>query len=68
MADTNTYYSCQCIYLYTGYTACKICSQWIKHAANAETKDEPVIIGKRWFSNRYYNTNQKITLTKFDYA
>ena len=56
--DSNTYYTCKCIYFECGFIMCEICSQWVNNTNSAEPKLEPVIIAKRW--TRKHDFNYKV--------
>ena len=61
--DSNTYYTCKCIYFDGGFITCKICSQWVNDTNSAEpkveSKVEPVTFAKRWTRNHGFNQKSK---------
>ena len=57
--DSNTYYTCKCVYFDNGYITCKICSTWADNTENAEPKVKPVIFAKRWARNHDFNQKSK---------
>ena len=57
--DTNTYYTCKCIYFDGCFLTCKICQTWVNNTENAEPKLDPVIFAKRWTRNHEFNQKSK---------
>ena len=64
--DTNTYYTCKCVYFDGGFITCKICQKWINESRESKPKVEPVIFAKRWTRNHGFNQkSKKIFSTKY---
>ncbi len=66
--DTNTYYTCKCIYFDTGFITCDVCSKLVIDKHENEPRLEPIIYAKRW--SRFTNSNQKskkIVFTNYIY-
>ena len=60
--DSNTYYTCKCIYFDGGFIMCEICSQWVDNTNSAK----PVIFAKRWIRNHGFSQKTKnIFFTKY---
>ena len=61
--DSDTHYSCECVYFDKGYIACKICSPWCENTAKVDPKVVPIIFAKRWARNRDFKKSKKQVLT-----
>ena len=55
--DSNTYYTCKCIYFDGGFITCRICSEWVYNTCDNNVKPEPVRVARRWSKARENNRN-----------
>ena len=61
--DSNTYYTCKCIYFDDCFLTCESCQTWVDNA----WKSKPVIFAKRWTRNHrnVADVKKKIFFTKY---